>query len=364
MGRDTKIAINDFYAYLISLIFIISYTIRMFTSVNILYSNAIICFSGGLALFFLIINGNLKGKLLRSIIIIDSICIISMVINGNFAVYNIFTIITYQLISILIFFRKKVLSIFNFYFNGVIIYFIINMIIGSNPDYILNKASKNYISILLLALISLSYIYKLNENKKMMIFKCFLCLIIVFWTDGRGGILSFLFLTFGVIWILINKIFYSNKVKLINIIKWLIVGIIVLIIIKDTYTIYLENVQRVLHNEGRLGIWSLYLSNTMKSFNNFIFGTPLNDEILFLRFGKNLHNSFIGIHAQFGIIIFIVTIVYMIKLLRVYISEEDKFMIIIIISIFIRSMTDIVFFGEIIDLALYYFIIDKFNRIK
>ncbi|GAA0319235.1 hypothetical protein GCM10008967_07210 [Bacillus carboniphilus] len=361
MKGNANISLRSLGAYLISFMFIFSYTLRMFTQINIVYTNFFVCLSGVLALCFIFLNDKFSRRILVYIIIFDIIALVSLVVNGNYEIYRLFMLIAYQGLGLLIFSRKEILSTFNLYFNLLIGYFFICIFLQVDPNSLLNSASANYISILMLTLVILSYIYNIERDKRFPYIRSLLCLIIVIWAGGRSGIITFSFLIIGAILFGDHARNKSKKGFLIIGIKYSITMILSVIIIGGIWK-YISEMYLSIDNEGRLFVWNLYWTNTISSLSNIFFGTAMSNEMVFNNYGRNLHNSFLGLHAQFGLIIFMTFIISIFRLIKSYWNDNNKMMIVIVFCMVVRSLTDMAFIPEIFDLVWYYLIMEFLFR--
>lgn len=360
INKKNKLSFSSLSAYAIVLLFIFSYTLRMFFHFEIFYTNLLLYLSGFMAMLFCIITDKNSLKIIKWFVIFDFISCIAVVVNGNYEIYVIFPVITYQGLALLLFLKKEVLAIFNLCLYCVIGYFFICIGRGVNPDLLLNRASTNYISIILLTLIIIVYLSCKEQNKNFPSLRLLMCTIITIWSGGRSGIITFS--TFMLAVLLFSK---NNKVKeryrvIINVLKFWLLSFSFILAINVIWGYFQQRVISSLGSEGRFFIWNLYLKNSILSLKNIIFGTSMSNEAIFVYYGRNLHNSFMLLHARFGIVILIATIIIFIKLVRYNYNKKDILMIMIIISVIIRASTDIVFGGEIMDLVLYYMLFECF----
>lgn len=250
---------------------------------------------------------------------------------------------------------KKIFSRFTSYGPAIILsfVFIVLMIIGANPETIFPNNSKNYISIILISSIVFSVIArKEKSNLRVLLFLCFLNVVISIWAGGRGGILvsilifSFLvFLKFSLINFKPIAIGYLIKFFLIFTVLSLCILIIFFAVQSDMLSGFN---QKGLESASRLFIWYSYL-NELSSWSAVFGMNP--DELSFVeRWGGNLHNSYFSAHAHLGLLYIIIILFIFLYFLKNF--KDNKLVVIMISGFMVRAFTDIGMLSGHFDLLL------------
>ncbi len=267
-------------------------------------------------------------------------------------------------------------------FYGLLTFFIIHIILGHNPDEIL-VCSHNGVSLMLLA--TLIPVYILSDHQKVDLKPAFFSFLLAIWAVGRSGIGSigmlligmsiikyrqtqkyaYLFLAVMTIFIcLILILFPLLHLDLYKTTKDFLLTYFSVALTDDSglmaYDVSLGKAISEMPSE-RLGILFNYLENL--DFYHFLFGvnvmTMYWPEAQF--FGYNLHNTFINLHSQTGIlgVLVILTIIYSSYF---FYSVDKKIYSLLILVMMLRWSTDIGLFFESWDFIPYFFIFTFLER--
>ncbi len=248
----------------------------------------------------------------------------------------------------------------NFY--ALILFFIINIVLGADPTKIFD-ISRNYISVVLLIYLLLYYVSCSQNNVKISIIPTILCFLISIWAVGRGGIVTFAIL-FVLIYLRNNfyKKFNAKRfIKQTSLI--LVVGIIVICFFYDT--IISNAISRFsnqgLDSGGRDVIWEEYFGYIKENPASFIFGVPSEETEVLKSLGGNPHNAFFYLHMRYGIMgLILVGLIMAYKLS--YLHRNNSLYGILLFIIIVRIFTDSGAFNGPYDPFLYYFLfIRPFN---
>lgn len=106
----------------------------------------------------------------------------------------------------------------------------------------------------------------------------------------------------------------------------------------------------------RINIWSEYLEKTLDSGKNLFLGVDCSTG-KYLGTYKQPHNSYLELHAKFGIIGFIIVMTLLIKTFFLLYREREWLWLIIFITCAIRAMLDWVAFPGSIDVIFWFLIL-------
>lgn len=251
-----------------------------------------------------------------------------------------------------------------FLFYIVSLFFVCNMIIGVKSDTVLQHISRNYISVLMLVNMNLYYIGAKGEKKDLGLLPAILFFIISVWSVGRGPIItSGFFLTC----ILLIKIFREeNKVYK----KSLIISLIILIIILSIFVVDFDFILNYFVqfkikgavDASRISIYKEYFSASVNSISNFLLGVSIESLYSGQVYSGNLHNSFLQMHAYFGLTFSAVVLVLLFKSIIFFVKRKDFVMVALILTLLIRASTDMLFFTGYPEVFLYYYCLYPYIR--
>lgn len=241
-------------------------------------------------------------------------------------------------------------------FYLVIIYFILCSIRGLSSAVVITMGSRNTVSAIVLLYLFIYELLRYVQRKNIDLFSSMLAVITCFWGVGRAGILvSGLFL--------VALIFYNlfrhgyDKLK--------VIGITVITILVGYYLIryYFYGIMETAItrfssmgvNDVREKLYLEYLNET-KNILKLIFGVPFSKNSV-LSVYNNPHNSWLMLHAKFGFIPFIITVILLLKSLIRIISKKQWLILIIFLMAFLRCYIDWLSFTGAFDVIWWYFIL-------
>ena len=253
---------------------------------------------------------------------------------------------------------SHILSLCLFIFPTITI--LVRIIYGYDVNAILTENSRNYISVLLLSSLLLYYISCFEKKKKILLSPALIYFYICICANGRGGILISAFM---VIAILLYKcmVIKNNgmKVLMVVFIALVFLGAYIFILCQDE--MYLSNYYNVklsgfsekgMDSNGRSDIWNTFLINNKSSISYFLFASNTNDAMK----DGNLHNSFLQGYASFGVLGFLILVIFILNAFITIIKKKDFFLVILFMALLLRAFTDRVFFQGYCEPYLYYFI--------
>lgn len=252
-----------------------------------------------------------------------------------------------------------------YYLVAIVLMF--QIIVSGSIDNLEISSSRNTIGIMMLIYFSVYALTCFENNQKITIFPVLIGLVVVVMAIGRSSIITFLLLT--VFFIIFD--FKGNKHKFNRPIKSMFVFILAAILIwlsYDFFGIYFKEVFTNFESRGldslRNSIWTDYIIKTFTSSDYFLFGTPISGTYLLNLFNQNLHNSFLMLHAKYGIVMVVLVIMLIVKSFIYYIRTNNILYFVLLFLIIFRMQFDYTNFNAQLDIILYYFIFFPFGRSK
>lgn len=215
------------------------------------------------------------------------------------------------------------------------------------------EQSHNYVSVYLLLSIMIIYIAQFQNNKKRDNYLIILiCLLFSILATGRGGILIFLILLFFSV--IQNTQHLSKRNYILHLLMlFIIAGGAGVILFKGLSVLGKGFSERGLDSNGRFIIWAVYLSNCFTGIKNILLGVNVLDNIP--EVFNHLHNSFLTIYADFGLLGFFFFIVLFIQIGIMFWKKNRNIFLIYLVLMF-RSFTDLLFPNFAADIFIMYFI--------
>jgi len=224
--------------------------------------------------------------------------------------------------------------------------------------------SRNYISVFVLFSIALIYIGHEKNNKDCPFYIPIMYLIVCVYSVGRGGIYSaiiFLGLT------IIKNMFFETKLSMAGKIRNIVLVLVVMaalfyLVYKNWDYISVTYLNRFLGRDysisssdaGRIYMFKEYLNQCSSSLSSFIFGADATKISIDT---TNLHNSYLQIHSEFGIIGLLAFVIGVAKAFKHLIINKKYDSIILLVTILFRSSIDWCYPGFIMDIVILYYIV-------
>ncbi len=246
-----------------------------------------------------------------------------------------------------------------------VLFFTYHIFAGTNPNIIYNGASRNLISVTMLIQTVLLYISLQKKSLKISYIPALLLFLVSLWAMGRSGIIASSALLIGII-----SQSFETKNRNKNIAYTVV---IVLLVIFNIYilgfdSIFVNNltdnisksINRLtlqgMEDNARALISKEYYNELNKSILNFFLGVPIKENSFFYYFNYNLHNSYLTIHAYYGLLGLIIVLYNILISIFSYFRLKDVLSVILFLTILLRIYTDIVAFPGVFDPLIYYFI--------
>lgn len=362
----------DIVASFIVMLFFLSFMINQVYD-NVLGSMPMILGMLGFLFIFNIKKSEIQITNVKTIIwflLLFMFSIISIYYTKRTDILGALHLLQYFGIALLLIKYKVNEKIFLFSFYLHVLFFLSHILNNSDPNTVL-FASRNMISVIMLSQVSLIYIAKNDNNKKITYLPALITFSISFWAIGRAGIISSLFLLFGLLLVTLNK---ENRKK--NIIISGIIALLMILSLSNTYisTKFIESFSNIyeiiekrnkevgLGDESRAIIIEEYFNQTKLNKSSLLLGVPAKDRPISMTYSNNLHNSYLQAHAFWGLGGLVMIIFGIVAAIIYYIRCKQFLYLFIFGSLLIRISTDTVAFVGIVDPLLYYFIINGINK--
>ena len=227
------------------------------------------------------------------------------VINENATVSELSFALSYMIFGLVLLQEKISYKISLYVFCGISLLFIYFIIIGASPNNIFINTSQNTISVIMIIQCLILYISCIKNGKPISFIPAFVTFSISLWGLGRSGIISS-GLLMGLSLILKMK---EKQVNLKNIL-FVSLGLGIFLFLVYYFYDYLYEFllsKAIIHFSDK-GITDASREMVLKHYfsdinlKNVFFGEKLHGDYVFESLNRNLHNSFLKLHAFFGII--------------------------------------------------------------
>ncbi|PNJ93104.1 hypothetical protein CEP14_14010 [Cylindrospermopsis raciborskii C04] len=295
--------------------------------------------------------------------------LLNSLVSSNTSIANLAILLSNVGIALFLFQRKLASFVLPFtylvfvFVCGYFIYFIIYR--GIDPNKIFLLSSRNTVSMLLIYYSAILYIITDKVGFGKPILPAAVTLILSVISYGRSGIISSFFLITGIL--LLNS---SEKRKSTEFnIFIFFCGIVFLTFIVANRADIVKVINNITHyfqylelkgladRDGRELIWRRYISAI--DWVRFIFGSDRKYASSLVGFGGNYHNSFLELHANFGIS----GIIYMCLLLNAMLKlfNLNRLLLLILVTIVIRLSTDNGLFQSQYSFTVFYITLYAFK---
>jgi hypothetical protein len=239
--------------------------------------------------------------------------------------------------------------------HGVILLFLLYF--TQNANEIFKDISRNYISVIMLGQYALFAFSGYCNSKRLSVTATFLLFVVSLLSMGRSGIIVASLILIVHVLISVNENKYANqKVHLHRrVVLTIVLCALVSIMFSDVSNLH-TNIETAINRIKNLDISAnprseiiLEYLNNIDTLWDFVLGINISEIPLFEQWGNNLHNSFLHLHADYGIggvlLIIFCTMKQMLRLAR----NHEWYILIILFALFLRSFTDKVAFAGIYD---------------
>lgn len=243
-----------------------------------------------------------------------------------------------------------------FYMVSVTVLFRIYIMRIPISRIVLNGASYNYISVVVLFYYITASVFRLQEQKKISVLQTAVYMAVVISGYGRAGLLSGVILCLGLLFFYMSD---TEKVWLLPLLIVLCAAAVVLLIFWEEISTFLfantvvlgKFAEKGVSDNGRFIIWQTFLANNCGSMRNLFFGS--DPELA--RFDGNLHNSFLQMYSSFGLVFLTGNIVMIAGAMRRF-WRRNRQMFLLFVVLILRAFTDKVFFPGFNEVLYFFFI--------
>lgn len=360
--NNTFQSITDFM--LLFYFVIVAYSYFGKSNYYILRFRLILMVSAGILGFLTYFLINFKNKkMVLYIFLLVSSWILSIMLkrDGYYETnYFIYTISFMGIGAGLVSHRQNIM-VYRFLFYGAYAYILYRVLIKGVDirNFLQDGSSYNFISVFGLFFLGIYCIVQTQNGIQINVVQTLLFLILTIISYGRGGIVTGI--TFTGLFI-IFKFLKGNEYKKL---MFIISGFIVLVLFSERILLFISTSAlfgkfRIYGytSMDRIKMWTEYLQNSRVSMLDFLFGS--NAELIAA--DGNLHNAFLQMYNSFGLIFTIITIGIIVSAEIYFIKEMNYNMLIISITLLLRSVTDRVFFRGVCEVLLFAIIVQYLSR--
>lgn len=283
--------------------------------------------------------------------------ILSLFYNGNADYLDLLWIWAYMGIAILTYeFEISKRTYWNVaYF--IIALICIYMVKGGTAASLLSMGSQNNISAYVIFFVIMGYLSIMKEKRAIKYYSSFLTLAICLWTGSRAGIISASLLLVGTF--LYNFLAIKGQ-KIKSLAKWCVLICFAVWAVTHFLGKYLLGLTAKLNRYGsgsiRTEIWREYIQGIEENIGNFFLGANTsNGTYRWLSFyNGNTHNSFLMLHAKFGLLALGLLIFLIFLVVHKAIKEKNYIIIIILLTASARMFYDWIAFPGLYDVLFWY----------
>ena len=211
----------------------------------------------------------------------------------------------------------------------------------------------NYISVFALFYLGMFCVTKLMHDTKVHIINILIFLVICVLAYGRGGILTGLVFTALAVLLEIKGRTDDKKTILIALAALIVLVVFGQNIIESVLSGGLfAKFQKVGLSTQRTVLWSNFLSESLDSVKNFLFGVNATH----IRFDGNVHNAYLQMYASMGIGFALVNFVLIIAATVNNIKNKKYWITAVIMVIFMRAFLDKTMYPGSFEVFLYYYV--------
>ena len=332
-------------------------------------SNLFISLTGILCYLYMIFSNRIIRRRLISISCLYMLLmLVSRVYNKNADLPELIWNISFTGVAALFYYRKINITCMYVVFYIAVIYCIFLALKGYNiQDGLDAGGSINNISTLLIFLVASIYIeyHKINRNNLLPYLPVILTLIVSIWTASRAGILSLSILVLFVI-------FFNIREKKTS---YIYVGILILMILLFSlkfgdifYSNIIDKTDRYGTDSPRVLIWNEYFRNLNNLLDVFL-GVEYNKtrDFWISFYDGNLHNSFLMLHSKYGLIGFVIMLLWVFMAFVKSLKSHDYIYLFILITVCARAFFDWCAFPGIFDVLFWFYVfyvIDNKKQIR
>lgn len=357
-GISVEIRSDETISGLILICLGILQLIKYFAIIPVVMANALVVALGGVSLLLVLFRKGFKGANQRPIvfILVYSLCgVLGYLYNSNMDAVELLWPVGYMFLGIFFLNYGIPLKVSKLVYYGVAGVFFAEIIINGSVNNLTASFSRNIISVYLLMFFSLMIISCYQHNEKISFLPPLLFFVVCFAAVGRGGALL------GAIALILFMLFDFSKgrAKKRNVIGLpvllTVLGVVALIMMQvapDLIETVLDNFESRGVRSQRYNIWEDYIEKAFGSLTNLLFGASISGTIYLDRYSENLHNSFLMLHAKYGILMLSAVIIMLIQSFRKFLRHRNYSCIVVFLLMFFRMNLDYTNFNDCLDVIM------------
>ena len=267
----------------------------------------------------------------------------SLVYNGNSGIEDIAWVWTYSgpvaiLLTKTVDYRYIMVA-----FYLVAGYVLFNMVRGVDSVHVLASTGRNYISASIVLLVVLLYMLQKIQTNHIALLPALVAAAVCVYGSGRSGALT---ATLLLLIVFSAYLFSEKKMPIAKIMIVIVFSVGAVFLAQALFGNYIDSLLSRFEREGlntpRLEIWSEYLGAVLRSVPDFLLGAPADytTGLYVARYGGNLHNAFLMLHARTGLIGFLFVAIGLFAAVSKLIREKEYFICGLIAVLVFRSMFD------------------------
>ena len=310
-----------------------------------LFRNGCLVIIGSLSVAYSLMRNGLKtNRFFVRFVIVYSLCgLLSMLVNQNADVQELLWPLAYMGVGLLLLNFKIPFRFIRLLYFAVSMLFVIEIVVHGGVDNLELLSSRNSLSIYELQLWSI-YMVSAHQNKKNVEYWTILLgLFVSVISIGRGGILTFVIML-GVFVLYKYEKGIAKRATIGRIIVYL--GVLT-VGVCFVYYKYSDLINQMIYNlkwrgleTKRIQIWKDYIGVARSSAVYVVFGAPQRGTFWLDKYADNLHNSFLELHAKYGLFMFMYVFIKLWKLACQWFRNKQIYLLIPLIGMIIRMNLD------------------------
>jgi len=343
-------AVSDKLFFAPATLYVVFTFFRFFVTDNALYAlfTSLIVFYGFLLALFSLLR--LPSLAFIFLFVMGSSSLLAMIFGENRALESFVFLISNFGFSAAFLFSSEKSKMFLFVVLAFLMWFLVYAFAGLEAENFF-RVSKNFISIFLVLILSVYYIFCWRDGSKPMLFVSFIILLLSIWAGGRSGIAVSLFVfVFSLLFI------EKRKVKKILILLMGLSGLVYLIFSFESglfFDLVFDRFSRLGLDSVRWDINFLYYNEVFANIKNLMFGVSLQKINLVSSLGLNPHNSFIALHVNYGVLGFVFVLTLLLITTAFLVFSKLWVVLTVFFACIFRSFFDISAFYGPLDPVIY-----------
>lgn len=361
-----KLHIDNWKIIILLFLFFILSLMRFLAIIPILQSNILFVMLGSLSLIYCIVQKGLvyQKSFLFFLFMYSLFGIVSGLYNGNLDIQELFWPFGFMSIGLLSLNFKLPSTFLKYLYLGYCIIIFILIMTSGNVDSFKHASSRNTISSDVVLYFSLYVIAAYQNCKTISMFYPFTGFLLCIMATGRSGILTgcllvFFFMVFD---------FRDGKAKMRKS-SLLLAGFLLIIFLGILNYFFNDYVESAIMNfqwrqleSARTFIWKDYLTKMFSSLLNIFFGASISGTYYLNLYNENLHNSFLMLHAKYGMFGVLLILFLLIQTFIKLSKEKNVFLLMPLFLVLFRMNFDYTNFNSGLDTILIFYLLYPYYK--